>query len=82
MAETPASPYHIDQQYADGLLRPVGATLAELEERLTQYVDRLYLGARDRARVEAARDIVAAAHRQMLPLSGQSDAGVSPRNET
>jgi hypothetical protein len=61
----PLPPYHIGDQQADALLPPVGEALAELEERLTQYVDRLRMSDDDRERTRAARAIVAEARRRL-----------------
>ncbi len=75
MSGRPRNPYHIDEQYADALLRPIGLTLAELDERLTQYVDRLYLADGDRARVEQARELIADTRRRLRPLVDSRDDG-------
>ncbi|TAK24571.1 MAG: hypothetical protein EPO26_04950 [Chloroflexota bacterium] len=57
----PRTPYHIADQNADALLRPVGAALDDLVARLTQYHDRLHMAEADRARIGQARDIVSQA---------------------
>jgi hypothetical protein len=58
-------PYHIGEQYADALLRPISDTLAELDARLSQYVDRLRLSESERERIERARTILADAREQL-----------------
>ena len=75
MSGKPQNPYHIDEQYADALLRPIGATLAELDERLTQFVDRLYLADGDRARVEQARELIADTRNRLRRLVAHWDNG-------
>jgi hypothetical protein len=65
-------PYHIGEQYADALLRPVGDTLAELDARLDQYVDRLRLAEIDRQRLEAAQAILADARERLSAVLAAS----------
>ncbi len=59
MAKDITSPYHLSSQSAVALLRPVEATLAELEARLNQYVERIPMSDSDREKVATARKIVA-----------------------
>jgi hypothetical protein len=65
MPGKPLPPYHIGDQHAVALLPPIGDSLGELEERLTQYADRLRLSDADRKRVRVALEIVAEARRQL-----------------
>jgi hypothetical protein len=67
-------PYHLGEQYADALLRPVADTLAELEARLQQHADRLRLAEADRQRIERARGVVADAREQLRSILGIGSA--------
>ncbi len=60
-----AGMYHLDQQYAAALLRPVVATLAELERRLEHYRLRVRVAPEDRAAIEAAGRALADARREL-----------------
>ena len=68
MPGKPTTLYHMDEQYADALLTPIAASLTELEGRLTQFVDRLYLSLDDRTRVEQALDLIAETRRRLEPI--------------
>ncbi len=57
--------YHLDQQYAAALLRPVVATLAELERRLEHYRFRVRIAPEDRAAIEAAGRALTEARREL-----------------
>lgn len=59
MAKEISSPYHLSPQSAAALLRPIEASLAELEARLIQYVERIPMPYADREKVAVARKIVA-----------------------
>ncbi len=58
--------YHLGEQRADALLRPLALTLQELETRAAHYLDRLKLPAED-------RDAVAAAHAALATASAELD---------
>jgi hypothetical protein len=53
--------YHLDQQTAPGLLRPVAYDLQRLEQRLAHYLVHLRLSERDRATVAEAHRVLAEA---------------------
>lgn len=58
--------YHLGEQRADAILRPLALTLAELETRAQQYLDRLKL-------VDEDREAVAAAHRALAAARAELD---------
>ena len=67
MADLPK--YHIGEQTAYALLRPVHASLRELEARTRHYMDRLNLRSeQDRAALEAANHALAEAERAIERL--------------
>ncbi len=68
----PQVPLHIAEQRAAALLPPVGAALAELEERLARYVQRLRMGDADRALVDEARAAVAQVRDQLDQLAARA----------
>jgi hypothetical protein len=59
MAKPISSPYHLAPQSAVALLGPIEASLAELEARLTQFIERIPMSDADRETVARARGIVA-----------------------
>ncbi len=65
-------PYHIGEQHPVALLPPVADTLAELEERLIQYDDRLRLSDADRRQLEQARDVISDARGRLQAVLGQA----------
>ncbi len=71
-------PYHLGQQYASALLRPVAASLADLEARLTQYVERMPMSDDDRAAMFAAQSAVAQAKAEVERLA-QRRQSIPPR---
>lgn len=58
--------YHLGEQRADAILRPMALTLQELETRAAHYLDRLTLTPED-------RDAVAAAHAALATASAELD---------
>jgi hypothetical protein len=66
--------YHIGGQSAHALLGPVNATLAELERRTEHYVTRLAMEPDDRAVVQAAVRVLAAAHQEVERLWRESES--------
>ncbi len=58
MSPKAASPYHLGEQHASALLRPIEAALAELEARLVQYVERIPMSDDDREAVRAGQNVV------------------------
>ena len=65
--------YHIGDQSAYALLGPVNAALDELERRTEHYVTRLAMKPEDRAVVQAALRVLAAAHQEVERLWRESD---------
>lgn len=63
------TPYHINEQRADALLRPMALTVGELAARATHYLERLRFADADRAAIEAAQAALAAAHAELGRLS-------------
>jgi hypothetical protein len=54
--------YHLGEQYAPALLRPISSTLRDLEARARHYRTRLHLNsATDQAALDAAEQALAAA---------------------
>ena len=68
-SELPRTPYHIGPQSAAALLGPVAQSVAELEARVAHYHDRLHMPDADRATIARARDVLAAAVRQLGELA-------------
>jgi hypothetical protein len=67
MADLPK--YHINEQTAYALLRPVHASIRELEARTRHYINRLHLQSeQDRAALEAANRALAEASREIERL--------------
>ncbi len=60
--------YHLGEQRADAILRPLALTLAELETRAQHYLDRLQLVDEDRAAVVAAHGALTAARAELDTL--------------
>lgn len=58
--------YHLGEQRADAILRPLALTLAEMETRAQHYLDRLQL-------VDEDREAVAAAHRALATARAELD---------
>src|SRR4051812_29179043 len=54
MPEQELPKYHLSEQRADAILRPMALTLAELETRAQHFLDRLRMVEEDRAAVAAA----------------------------
>jgi hypothetical protein len=67
-AQLPRTPYHIGPQSASVLLGPVLLELAELEERLDHYRERLRMPEPDRVTIGRARDVLAGALTQLREL--------------
>lgn len=57
--------YHLDEQYAAALLRPILARLNELEGRLQHYGAHLRMLPEDRAAIEAAGRALEEARREL-----------------
>lgn len=68
MPEQGRPKYHLSEQRADALLRPMALTLAELEARAQHFLDRLQMVEEDRAAVAAAHKVIAAAHAELETL--------------
>src|SRR5262245_25073534 len=68
-ADLPRTPYHIGEQSASTLLGPVLLGLAELEQRLEHYRERLHMPDADRATIGRARDVLAGALAQLRGLA-------------
>ena len=60
--------YHLSEQRADAILRPLALSLAEMETRAQHYLDRLQLVDADREAVAAAHRAIAAAHAELDQL--------------
>lgn len=60
--------YHLSEQRADAILRPLARELGGLEARARHYLDRLYLTDEDRAAVMAAHAALATAHAELERL--------------
>lgn len=60
--------YHLSEQRADAILRPLALGLAEMETRAQHYLDRLQLIAEDREAVAAAHKALAAARAELDTL--------------
>ena len=68
MANLPESKYHLRNQQADALLAPVHATLAELEQRIQHYRDRVRLGNSDEEALAAAHEVLAHASTEIARI--------------
>ena len=68
MSEQELTKYHLNEQRADAILRPMALTLAELETRAQHFLDRLHRVEDDRAAVAAAYKAIAAAHAELETL--------------
>jgi len=62
------SKYHLAEQQAAALLRPIADTVRDLERRAGHYADRLHLSDADRATLLAARRVLADAHAELARL--------------
>ncbi len=71
MAELPK--YHVREQEAYALLDPIRSSLGELERRTRHYLDRVAMGATDRATIEEAQRALASAHAEVERLWQSSD---------
>jgi hypothetical protein len=72
--------YHLDEQYAAALLRPILARLGELEGRLQHYSAHLRMPPEDRAAIEAAGRVLAEACRELERIwQGRVEAGAWKR---
>ncbi len=60
--------YHLNEQRADAILRPLALTLAAMETRTQHFLDRLHMAEEDRAAVAAAHKAIAAAHAELATL--------------
>lgn len=60
--------YHLSEQRADAILRPLALELGDLETRAKHYLDRLSLTDEDRAAVAAAHAALEAAHTELARL--------------
>lgn len=60
--------YHLGEQRADAILRPLALSLAEMETRAQHYLDRLQLVEEDREAVVAAHKALAAARAELDAL--------------
>lgn len=60
--------YHLGEQRADAVLRPLALTLAELETRAQHFLDRLHLVDEDREAVATAHKAIAAARTELDTL--------------
>ena len=60
--------YHLNEQRADAILRPLALTLAEMETRTQHFLDRLQMVEEDRAAVAAAHKAIADAHAELERL--------------
>jgi|GEM_PF-4050808 len=67
------TPYHLSPHTATVLLGPIEANLAELENRLARYVERLAMTEADRAVVTEALGIVARAREQVDGLTSNAE---------
>jgi len=61
----PPTPYHINTQRADALLRPLAASVEELAARATHYLERLSFADADRAAMAAAQAALATAQAEL-----------------
>lgn len=68
MPEQELTKYHLNEQRADALLRPLALTLAEMETRTQHFLDRLHMVEEDRVAVAAAHQAIAAAHAELARL--------------
>ena len=59
------TPYHINTQRADALLRPMAVTVEELAARATHYLERLSFTDADRAAMAAAQAALATAQAEL-----------------
>lgn len=75
MAREISSPYHLSPQSAPVLLGPIEATLAELEARLRQYVDRLPMSDSDRETVAQAHEVMAQNRAKIAALAASHADG-------
>jgi len=60
--------YHLDEQYAPGLLRPIVSSLHELQRRTQAYRLHLRMTAEDQAAVAEAGEVLEAAHRRVQEI--------------
>lgn len=68
--------YHLDEQYAAALLRPLLSTLRELEHRAAHYRAHLRMSTEDRAAIESAGQVLATARSELERLwQEQVEAG-------
>lgn len=68
MATLPESKYHLRNQQADALLAPVHASLAELEQRVQHYLNRVRLSNSDEEALAAAHDVLASASAEIARI--------------
>ncbi len=68
------TPYHINPQRADALLRPMAITVEELAARATHYLERLRFSDDDRAALSAAQAALATAQAELDRLWQASQA--------
>ena len=59
------TPYHINEQRADALLRPMALSIGELSARATHFLERLTFADDDRAAIEVAQAALATAHAEL-----------------
>jgi hypothetical protein len=59
------TPYHINPQRADALIKPMAVTVGEMADRATHYLERLRFAGEDRAAIEAAQVALATAHAEL-----------------
>jgi len=57
--------YHLDEQYAAALLRPMVSTLGELERRAAHYEAHLRMSTEDRVAIETAGRVLEEARREL-----------------
>ena len=69
MARPVSSPFHLSPQSAVALLRPIAATLVELEARLAQYEERIPMPDSDREKIAVARGLIAHDLRRIAELA-------------
>lgn len=72
------TPYHINTQRADALLRPMAVTIEELAARATHYLERLGFADTDRAAMVAAQAALTTAQAELDRLWQASLS--TPRN--
>ena len=71
--------YHLSPHQPQALLGPVAASLTEIETRLAHYAERVRMTDADRALIQRAHELVAAARAGVIAIA--LDARTSPGDE-